>query len=299
MKPFLELAQRGGLLFDGAIGSLLYERGVYLTHSFDHASVTQPELVRAVHESYLQAGSQVLTTNTFGANRFKLRKHDLDRQTVEINESAVLLAREVAGGRAYVAGSVGPSGLTFDALAGPDGKRAEQALEEQIRLLADAGVDVLCLETFGVLAELENATRMARDYAPGLPVVASYTFQPTGLGRGGQTPAQVARRLVEAGADVVGANCGGGPDLIFRVATPMVGCGKPVLAQANAGRPETVDGRTIYVANPEYFGVFARRLLKAGVKVLGGCCGTSPDHIRRMSNAARMMAAEAVEWDLG
>ena len=292
MKPFLELAQRGGLLFDGAIGSLLYERGVYLTHSFDHASVTQPELVRGVHESYLQAGSQVLTTNTFGANRFKLRKHDLDRQTVEINESAVLLAREVAGGRAYVAGSVGPSGLTFDALAGPDGKRAEQALEEQIRLLADAGVDVLCLETFGVLAELENATRMARDYAPGLPVVASYTFQPTGLGRGGQTPAQVARRLVEAGADVVGANCGGGPDLIFRVATPMVGCGKPVLAQANAGRPETVDGRTIYVANPEYFGVFARRLLKAGVKVLGGCCGTSPDHIRRMSNAARMMAAD-------
>lgn len=292
MKPFIELAERGGLLFDGAIGSLLYERGVFLTHSFDQVSVSQPALLRGVHESYLQAGAQVLTTNTFGANRVRLSRHGLADQVEAINRAAVLLAREVAGGRAYVAGSVGPSGLTFEELTGPDGARAEAATAEQIALLVDAGVDVLCIETFSVLAELENAVRGAKKYAPGVPVVASYTFQPNGLGGGGQTPQLVARRLVEAGADVVGANCGGGPDLIFRVSTPMVGCGVPVIAQANAGRPETVDGRTIYVANPEYFGVFARRLLKAGVKVLGGCCGTNPDHIRRMANAARMMSAD-------
>ncbi len=292
MKPFLELAQRGGLLFDGAIGSLLYERGVFLTHSFDQVSVSQPELVRGVHESYLQAGAQVLTTNTFGANRLKLQRHGLADQTEAINRASVLVARETAGGRAYVAGSVGPSGLSFDALTGPEGREAEGALREQVELLVDAGVDVICLETFSLLAELDNAVRIVRDCTPGVPVVATFTFQPNGRGSGGQTPELVARRLVDAGADVIGANCGGGPDLIFRVSTPMVGYGAPVLAQANAGRPETVDGRTIYIANPEYFGVFARRLLKAGVKVLGGCCGTNPDHIRRMANAARMMAAD-------
>lgn len=289
MKGFLEQAERGGLLFDGATGSLLYERGVFLTRCFEYVSIEQPTLVRQMHEEYLQAGAQVLTTNTFGANRIKLERHGLADKIEEIHAASVRIAREVAGGRAFVAGSVGPTGFTLDQLASADGRRARAALREQIGLLAAAEVDVLVLETFGVLQELELAIECARRDTT-LPIVALYTFKSNGRGAQGHSPEQVGRRLLAAGAHVIGSNCGGGPDLLYRVTTPMVGLGVPVLAQANAGRPETVDGRSIYVANPEYFGVFARRLLKAGVKVLGGCCGTEPEHIRRMANATRMMS---------
>lgn len=289
MKPFLEQAERGGLLFDGAMGSLLYERGVFLTRCFEYISIEQPTLVRQAHAEYLQAGAQVLTTNTFGANRIKLERHGLVDKIEAIHAASVQIAKEVAGGRAYVAGSVGPTGVSLDQLASADGRRARAALREQIRLLKEGDVDLLVLETFSVLQELELAIECARQDTD-LPIVALYMFQADGRGGQGHSPEQVGRRLLAAGAHVIGSNCGGGPDLLYRVTTPMVGLGAPVLAQANAGRPETVDGRSIYVANPEYFGVFARRLLKAGVKVLGGCCGTEPEHIRRMANATRMMS---------
>ncbi|MSP72620.1 MAG: bifunctional homocysteine S-methyltransferase/methylenetetrahydrofolate reductase [Myxococcales bacterium] len=292
MKGFLDLARHGGLLFDGAMGSLLYERGVFLTNSFEAVNLTQPELVRQIHQEYLQAGARVLTTNTFGANRVRLEKHGLADKVQAINEAGVKLALEVSGGGAFVAGSIGPTGLTLEELVGAQGARAEDALAEQIELLDQAGADVICLETFYHLAELELAVRLARARTP-KPIVALYTFQQDGLALGGLSPEQVGRRLIEAGADVIGANCGGGPDLLFRVTTPMVPLGLPVIAQANAGRPEVIEGRVIYVANPEYFGVFARRLLKAGVKVIGGCCGTGPEHIRRMAGAARMFAADS------
>jgi methionine synthase I (cobalamin-dependent)/5,10-methylenetetrahydrofolate reductase len=291
MKDFLQLARRGGLLFDGAMGSLLYERGVFLTNCFEAVNLSQPELVRQIHQEYLQAGARVLTSNTFGANTFRLSRHGLADKSADINRAGVQLAQEVAGGRAFVAGSVGPTGLGLEALVGEEGPRAEAALRAHMEVLLDAGVDVLCLETFYILAELEMAVRLAKSLTD-KPVVAQYTFQPDGLGKGGLTPEQIGRRLVEAGADVIGANCGGGPDLLFNVTVPMVPLGVPVMAQANAGRPEVIEGRAIYVANPEYFGVFARRLLKAGVKVLGGCCGTNPEHIRRMAGAARMFAAD-------
>ena len=287
----MDLARRGGLLFDGAMGSLLYERGVFLTNCFEAVNLSQPDLVRQIHHEYLQVGARVLTTNTFGANAFRLAKHGLADKAEEINRAGVQLAIEAAGGGAFVAGSVGPTGVSFEALAGPQGPAVEAALRAHMEVLLDAGVDVLCLETFYVLAELEMAVRLAKSLTT-KPVVALYTFQPDGQGLGGLTPEQVGRRLVEAGADVIGANCGGGPDLLYTVTTPMVALGVPVLAQANAGRPEVIEGRAIYLANPEYFGVFARRLLKAGVKVLGGCCGTNPEHIRRMAGAARMFAVD-------
>jgi homocysteine S-methyltransferase len=288
---FLDLARRGGLLFDGAMGSLLYERGVYLTNCFEAVSTSQPELVKQIHAEYLQAGARVLTTNTFGANRIRLARHGLEDKVAELNSASARLAVEVSGGRAFVAGSVGPSGMTLEELVGARGAEVEAALEEQMRCLLDAGVDVLCLETFYVLPELELAIRIARSLTD-KPIVALATFQPDATMQGGLGPEQVGRRLIAAGADVIGANCGGGPELLFQVTTPMVPLGVPVLAQANAGRPEVIEGRAIYVANPEYFGVFARRLLKAGVRVIGGCCGTSPDHIRRMAGAARMMAVD-------
>lgn len=305
MKDLRAIARRGGLLFDGAMGTMLYERGVYLTRCFEYVSIEQPALVRGIHEAYIRAGAQVLSTNTFGANRLKLEKHGLADRVAAINQAGVRLAREAAGGRAFVAGSVGPTGLGIRELAGAGGLRAEAALDEQIALLVEADVDALIFETYDDLAELELAVRLARARTD-RPIVALAMFGEGGQTATGLTPPQVARRLAATEADIVGANCGGGPDLLFRVTTPMVealaaaGVDRPVMAMANAGRPENVEGRTIYVANAEYFGVFARRLLKAGVRALGGCCGTGPEHIRRMANATRMFApdatrAEAVE----
>ena len=168
--------------------------------------------------------------------------------------------------------------------------RAEAALKEHISVLVDAGVDIICLETFDLVSELELAIRLAKSICS-LPVVALCKFNAGSTTRRGLAPEVVAKRIIAAGADVIGANCGGGPDHLFRVSTAMVGLGKPVVAMANAGLPENIEGRMIYVANPEYFGVFARRLFKAGVGLTGGCCGTTPSHIRRMANAAKMVAA--------
>ncbi|MCA9543717.1 MAG: bifunctional homocysteine S-methyltransferase/methylenetetrahydrofolate reductase [Myxococcales bacterium] len=288
VKPFLDMAQAGGLLFDGAMGTLLYDRGIFLTRSFEDINRTQPKLVRQIHEEYLQAGARVLTTNTFAANRLKLDRHGLGDALRPINFEAVKLAREAAGGRAHVAGSVGPTGFTFDQFVGVQGGRARAVLAEHIQTLVDAEVDLIVLETFPVLAELELAIELAVPH--GLPVVALFMFQADGRGQQGHGPAQVGKRLVAAGAHVIGSNCGGGPELLYQVTTPMVGLGAPVLAMANAGRPEEVEGRTIYMANPEYFGVFTRRLLKAGVMCVGGCCGTTPEHTKRMANAVRMMS---------
>jgi len=291
MRPFLDMAETGGLLFDGAMGTMLYQRGVFLNRSFEAVSIEQPDLVRHIHEEYLQAGAQVLTTNTFGSGRLKLEKHGLGDRFEEINHRSVQLTREAAGGRAYVAGSVGPTGVVgLTGLAGADGLKAEESLREHIELLVDAGVDVLCLETFGVVSELELAIRLARESCQ-LPIVALCMFAEGGSTRRGLSPVAVGKRLVSAGADVIGANCGGGPDHLFDVTTQMVNLGKPVMAMANAGNPKTLENRTIYVANPEYFGVFARRLFKAGINVVGGCCGTTPEHVRRMANSARMLAA--------
>ncbi|MBV71683.1 MAG: bifunctional homocysteine S-methyltransferase/methylenetetrahydrofolate reductase [Myxococcales bacterium] len=291
MMTFLDLAKNGGLLFDGAMGTMLYQRGIFLNRCFEAVNLEQPELVSRVHQEYLQAGAQVITANTFGSGRLKLEKQGLSDKFEDINRRGVELARAAVDGRAYVAGSVGPSGIVgLSGLAGEEGLRAEESLREHIALLVDAGVDLLCLETFAVVSELEMAIRISKEYCD-LPVVALCMFTEGGSTRRGLTPEAVGRRLIDAGADVIGANCGGGPDHLFGVTTRMVDLGHPVVAMANAGNPKTVENRTIYVANPEYFGVFARRLFKAGVKVVGGCCGTTPEHVRRMANSARMLRA--------
>jgi methionine synthase / methylenetetrahydrofolate reductase(NADPH) len=289
--PFLTRAHEGGLLFDGAIGTQLYERGVFLNQCFEHINLTQPTLVKQIHREYFEVGAEVITTNTFGANRMRLVKHGLSDQVETLNQAGVRLAREVIGRRGYVAGSVGPTGVKLDDLSRSLGQDAREALTEQIKILVESDVDVICLETFSVLQELEMAIRIAKQFD--IPIVALYTFQPTGLGLEGQKPYTVAQRLIEAGAGVIGSNCGGGPEMLFKVTTPMVELGCPVLAQANAGKPELIEGRSIYVANQEYFSVFARRLLKAGVKLIGGCCGTTPYHIQKMANATRMLSPKS------
>ena len=287
MKPFLDALEECAMLFDGAIGSLLYDRGIFLTRSYDELCLSQPAMIRQIHREYLQAGAQILETNTFAANRLVLTKHGHSEQTEAINRAAVALAREVANDTAYVAGAVGPTGVPFGIATVTDRKLAEDAVGEQIEILADAGVDLICLETFSSIIELETAIAAAKK--TGLPVVAQLVFDAQGQAEGCLSPIDVAKRLVDAGADVVGANCNVGPAELYQVGTQMVPCGKPVSIQPNAGFPSVIDGRRIYVANPEQFGVFARRMLKSGIRLIGGCCGTRPEHTRSMLGAVRMM----------
>jgi len=290
-RPFLEALAAGPILFDGAMGSLLYERGVLHTRSYDELVLSNPDLIRRVHHDYLHAGAQVIETNTFGANRLVLARHGFGEQMAKINRAAVALAREVAGDRAWVGGAVGPSSVKFAVATAAERRMARFALAEQIDVLVLAGVDLIILETFTSILEMETAIQVAKERGPRVPVVAQMVFDAQGRGDHGLAPAEIADRLIGAGADVVGANCGVGPAELYPVATSMVGRGKPVIVQPNAGLPTSVEGRTIYVANPEHFGVFARRMLKSGVRIVGGCCGTTPEHTRSMLGAVRMMGA--------
>jgi homocysteine S-methyltransferase len=294
MKPFLDALAEGPLLFDGATGSLLYERGVFLTRCYDELSLSAPELITRVHRDYLDAGADVIEANTFGANRLALARHGFADATEEINRAAVKLAREVARDRAYVAGAVGPTGIKFSLATDAERALGRQTLAEQISMLRQAGVDLILLETFASILEMETALAAWKIAAPELPVMAQMVFDAGGKVEGVLSPADVARRLVRAGAHVVGANCGVGPQELYDVGSAMVGHGAPVAIQPNAGLPSIVDARTIYVANPEHFGVFARRMLKSGVNIIGGCCGTTPAHTRAMLGAVRMVGAAAV-----
>jgi len=295
-RPTLAQAIAAGpLLLDGAMGSLLYERGVLHTRSYDELNLSQPELIRAVHADYVHAGAELIETNTFGSNRIALAKHGLADQTATINRAAVELARSAAGDRAYVAGAVGPTGVRFSVASATERKTARFALAEQIDTLVLAGADAIVLETFASILEIEVAIEVAKERGPRVPVIAMMVFDAHGQIEGGLSPNEVADRLIAAGADVIGANCGIGPAELYQVSVGMVGRGKPVIAQPNAGLPASVEGRTLYVANPEHFGVFARRMLKSGVRLVGGCCGTTPAHTRAMLGAVRMLRGEHMD----
>ncbi|MEJ7602386.1 MAG: homocysteine S-methyltransferase family protein, partial [Kofleriaceae bacterium] len=294
-RTLADAIAHGPLLFDGAMGSLLYERGVLHTRSYDELTLSQPELIRTVHQDYVAAGAEVIETNTFGANRMALARHGLAEQATAINRAAVELARSAGGTRAYVAGAVGPTGARFGIASASERRLARFALAEQIDTLVLAGVDAIMLETFSSILELETAIAVAKERGRRIPVIAMMVFDAHGKSDGGLGPAEIADRLIVAGADVVGGNCGVGPAELYQVTVGMVGRGKPVIAQPNAGLPASVEGRTLYVANPEHFGVFARRMLKSGVRMIGGCCGTTPDHTRAMLGAVRMLRGEKIE----
>lgn len=302
-RSFLEALRDTPLVFDGAMGTLLYERGVLYTQSFDALCVTREDLVRAVHQEYLKAGAQVLQTNTFGANRIRLGTHNLEKDLVAINRAGVRIAREVADTKgAYVAGCMGPTGLLLKSVAKHDYGRLSDAYREQAEalLVVEAGqprVDLIVLETFRQTEEIHLALDAVRAVIATLPaehrvpVVASVSFDTFGTMADGLTPGDVAKRLAEWGADVIGVNCADGPAGVYETSKQMLGVGLPVIAQPNAGLPHRVDGRFAYMATPDYFLVYARRMLKAGVRGVGGCCGTTPEHIRQMSASARMLAA--------
>lgn len=294
VSRFLQALAERPLLFDGAMGSLLYDRGVMHTNSYEELNLSRPELILEIHKQYRMAGADIIETNTFGANRLALARHGHGERTTEINLAGVKLAHEAADG-AFVAGAVGPTGISFAVATESERELARGSLHEQIEILTMAGVDLLLLETFTSIVELEMALDIAKSVAPDLPRVAQMVYDIDAMVEGILNPEDVATRLVAAGADVIGSNCGFGPHELYEVGRRLVGCGVPVSIQPNAGFPSVVDGRSIYVANPEHFGVFARRLLKSGVGLIGGCCGTTPAHVQAMHGAIRMMGGGPVQ----
>ena len=276
------------VIVDGAMGTMLYSKGVFINVCYDELSLRAPDLVRAVHTEYVQAGAEVLETNSFGANRAKLTQHGLETQVREINRAAARLAREAAGETRLVAGAVGPLGLRIEPY-GPTARDEARALfREQMEALRDGGVDCFILETFGDLDEIEQAILAARDVDATIPVIAQMTIGVDGLTPFGVTPEAIARALDRFGADVIGLNCSVGPQAILEAIEHMAPVTRRKLsAQPNAGMPREVGGRSMYMASPEYMATYARHLIQAGAKVVGGCCGTTPAHIRAIVEGVR------------
>ena len=281
---FLERLASEVIVGDGAMGTLLYARGVPLDANFEYLNLINPALIEQVHRDYAAAGAMLLETNTFGANALRLGTVGLEKKVQAINAAAARLARNAAGEERFVAGSVGP-------LIRPKGEQSELGpaekegiFRQQMEALAEGGVDLFLLETFSSLDDLELAVGVGR--ALGLPVVAQMAFVEEGNTREGGSAEDVARRLTAAGAAVIGANCGSGPREILRVLERMGGVSNlPLSAFANSGFPQYVDGRYIYLATPEYFAARGRDMVAVGASLLGGCCGTTPDHIRALAQA--------------
>ena len=285
-KSFLQALDDGGLVGDGAMGSLLYERGVYVNRNFDEVNIQQAELVGGIHREYLLSGAHVLESNTYGANRIRLERHALGDKFEKINVAAMDAIKGSAEGAAYIGGSMGPTGLGVGELRRVE-DRVREGYAEQASLLASHGADLLLIETFRHPPELRLAIEGARTEVT-LPIVAQFTVDEYGRVSDGTDPVELAKEIMDWGADVVGVNCNG-PQVIFDVAVKLVELGVPICAYPNAGRPQTIEDRLIYLATPENFGVVARRMYKAGVKLVGGCCGTGPSHITKVASAARMV----------
>jgi homocysteine S-methyltransferase len=295
--PFLDALDARVLVCDGAMGTMLYGKGVFLNRCFDELNVVQPELVAEIHQAYVRAGADVLETNTFGANRFKLEPFGLAGRLREINAAGVRIARQAARGQAYVAGAIGPLGVRVEPWGKTGLDEAEAAFREQAAALDEAGVDLFMLETFADVAELGAAVRGVRAVSA-RPVVAQLTTGEDGVTSDGAAPEQFTAALDALGADVIGLNCSVGPasmlETIERIAERTTA---RLAVQPNAGRPRDVDGRNIYLSSPEYMASYTRRFIAAGVRLVGGCCGTTPDHTRQMriavSGAASAAAAAA------
>ncbi len=281
------------VLFDGAMGTMLYSRGVFINQCYDELNVRSPDLIREVHKAYVKAGAEVLETNSFGANRLKLAQFGLQTQTTELNKRAAELAREAAseGHDVLVAGAVGPLGVRLEPYGPTSAEEAQSIFREQMEGLKAGGADLFLLETFGDLHEIGQGIAAARAVDPNMPVIAQMTIGVDGLTPYGATPEDVARALDRMGADIIGLNCSVGPQAILEAIEKMVQVTRKKLsAQPNAGMPRDVGGRSMYMASSEYMAEYARHLIHAGAKVVGGCCGTTPDHISAMCSGIRPLS---------
>jgi homocysteine S-methyltransferase len=301
MAQFADIFSSRPVLADGAMGTVLYARGVFINRCYDELNLSDPNLILSIHEDYLQAGAEILETNTFGANKFRLTRHGLASKVAEINAAGVKLARQAVehikekqAGTAYVAGSIGPLGVRLEPLGKTGLDEARAAFAEQIRALADSGVDMLIIETMPALNEAREALLAAEETAPNLPVLVMVTVDDDSNCLDGSSPQQAAALLTEWGAGAIGVNCSTGPSTVLtaieamRTATTL-----PLAAMPNAGMPRAIEGRNIYLCSPEYMASFARKAIAAGAQIVGGCCGTTPNHIRAMRSAMRAIDAQA------
>ena len=283
------------MLADGAMGTVLYARGVFINRCYDELNLSDPNLILSIHEEYLQAGAEIVETNTFGANRFRLQRHGLAEKVAQINAAGVRLARQAVehlrdkqAGEAWVAGSVGPLGVRLEPLGKTGLEEARAAFVEQIDAQVNAGIDLIVIETMPALNEAQEALAAAREVAPDLPVLVMVTVDDESNCLDGTAPDVAATLLTELGATAIGVNCSTGPATVLtaieamRPATTL-----PIAAMPNAGMPRAVGGRNIYLVSPEYMASFARKAVAAGVQIVGGCCGTTPNHIRAMRAAIR------------
>jgi homocysteine S-methyltransferase len=295
-SPFLERLQRGVILADGAMGTQLYARGVPYERCFDEVNLTEPALVQRIHREYIRAGAELIETNTYGANRFKLAQFGLEDRVRDINFRAVKLAREAreeCGEAVFLAGAIGPLGQPMAPVGTIEPEEARSAFREQTDALLEAGADLIVLETFGDLQELREAI-VAVQAACDLPIVAQVSLAEDGRLLTGEGPADVARLLASFQVDVIGVNCGVGPqstlDAVQQMALPLFA---QLSAMPNAGAPSRLEGRYLYFSTPEYFAEYARRFVDAGVRLIGGCCGTTPAHITAMKQALAEQAEDA------
>lgn len=285
---------------DGAMGTMLHARGVNFESGFDQLNLTNPALVAEIHRAYIDAGAVMIQTNTFGANSYKLAQHGLEKQVGEINAAAVELARRVVMASfrdVLIAGDVGPLGVRLAPFGRVQPEQARSVFSEQISALAEAGADLIIIETMTDLYEVREAILAARQVAPDLPVIASMTFTRDDRTLLGDNPSKVARKLNEFGADVLGINCSGGPNQLLRILKLMRQTVPDAVysVMPNAGWPEQVSGRIMYPAAPEYFGEYALALWQAGARFIGGCCGTTPQHIEAMANAVKNADLESMQ----
>ncbi|HEY9382237.1 MAG TPA: bifunctional homocysteine S-methyltransferase/methylenetetrahydrofolate reductase [Gemmatimonadales bacterium] len=268
---------------DGAMGTMLYGRGVFLNVCFDELSLRQPDLVREIHREYVRAGAELIETNTFGANPRKLAQYGLAGDTERINRAAAELARSAAGGRAAVVGAIGPLGIRIEPFGETSVEEAQADFARQARGLLEGGVDGFILETFSDVEELRAAFTAVRSVCD-LPIIAQMTIGTDGRTHYGTEPAVFGPLLEEMGADVIGVNCSVGPHGVLEAVEQLAAVvTRPISAQPNAGLPRDVGDRKIYMASPEYMGNYAKRIVEAGARLVGGCCGTTPEHIKAIA----------------
>lgn len=276
------LQKENPIIFDGAMGTNLQKKGIPRGLPPEALNLREPEKVKAVHLSYVEAGVDVILTNTFGANRFKLSRWGMEKEVEKVNKRGVEIAKNAAGSKCLVGASIGPLGVFIEPLGDFKSSRAREIFKEQIKQVAEAGVDLIVLETFMGLEEAELAISVSREVTE-LPLICQFTFGGNGKTIMGLTPEKAASVCKILGVDAVGANCGVGPEKLFEVAERFLRVSSlPVIIQPNAGEPKFVKGETIFPAGPEEMAEWAEKLIRAGVKIIGGCCGTDFRHLKAM-----------------